>query len=531
MRNIARLRLSVLAMAVAAAAAVSGLAWSMATGPAPQSPLPAKPNILVITIDTMRADHLGCYGYFRETSPHIDALAKESIVFENCNAPMAQTLPTHTSLFTSVYPREHGIVANIAQTGGMYKPSPVLQTFATAIGKQGYATAGFVSAEPVKKIGGIAAGFAKWYEPDDKKVEADWTNRKIFEWIDAGGLKEPFFMWVHYFDPHAKYEPPAPYDTMFTDDEKLDKYMTDRAFGMEAGKERAGKENHTKIKKSKESINLYDGEVRWTDENIGKLFAKLKEKGVWDKTVIVLTGDHGEGLGQHNLTGHGNIWGEQLHVPLLIHVPGQAPRRVATRVTSPDILPTVLALVPSIPGADFLKQASGVNVLAPNLDANRPLYAQLPGSRTVMVHALTLGDWRFIRHPAKGDMLFNLKDDPFELHNLADKSADRASQMREELQKVAIAQSANGKKNKAGEVIKPEDNEAVKAAVNNLKAFGYVEGGSEADEEGADSEGVEGDAASGKALKGQGYTDDDEEESAKSKKPAKDKKDKKDKEE
>ncbi len=497
----------------------------MAAQPTPQSPLPAKPNILVITIDTMRADHLGCYGYFRDTSPHIDALAKESIVFENCNTPMAQTLPTHTSIFTSVYPREHGIVANIAQTGGMYKPSPVLQTFATAIGKQGYLTAGFVSAEPVKKIGGLAAGFAKWYEPDDKKVEADWTNRKIFEWIDAGGLKEPFFMWVHYFDPHAKYEPPAPYDTMFTDDEKLDKHMADRAIGQAAakerfGKERAGKDNQSRVMKSKESINLYDGEVRWTDANIGKLLAKLKEKGVWDKTIIVLTGDHGEGLGQHNLTGHGNVWREQIHVPFIARVPGQSPRRVPTPATSVDILPTVLAMAPSIPSTEFLKQASGVNVLSGGLDANRPLYAQLPGSHTVMVHALTVGDWRFIRHPAKGDMLFNLKDDPFELSNLVEKFADRASQMREELQKTAITQSANGKKNKAGEVIKPEDDEAVKAAVKNLKGMGYVEEG----EEGVEGD-VEGSDSAG--LKGQGYTEDaDPDEKPSPKKSKKDKKDK-----
>ncbi|KAB2947011.1 MAG: sulfatase [Phycisphaerae bacterium] len=438
-----------------------------------------KPNLLIITIDTMRADHLGCYGYFRDTSPHIDALAKESIFFERCITPMAQTLPVHTSIFTGVYPREHGIVANIAQ-GGLYKPSDTLMTFASAVAKQGYHTAGFVSAEPVKKIGGIAAGFEYWYEPADKKVEADWTNKKIFEWADGGGLKEPFFMWVHYFDPHANYEPPPPYDTMFTSDEALDRYMRERGFGEEGTKERSGDKEKAvvKVKKSKESINLYDGEVRWTDENIGKLFAKLKEKGVWDKTIIVITGDHGEGLGQHNLTGHGNIWHEQLHVPLMMRIPGQAPRKVATPITSPDILPTLLALVPTLPAGDFLKQTTGVNVLAPDHKADRPLYAQLPGSRTVMVQSLTVGDWRYIMHP-KGDRLFNLKDDPYELKNVLEQNKERATQMRKELERIVHEQMALGQKHGGGQILK---NAETSKAVRNLEGLGYGEEGTEEDD-------------------------------------------------
>ena len=197
------------------------------------------PNLLIITIDTLRVDHLGCYGYFRNTTPNIDKLAKESVVFDHCLAPMAQTLPAHMSIFTGVYPREHGIVANLSQTRDptrrgldgkplrmLYQPSPILKTFATVVGGAGYTTAAFVSAEPVKREGGLAEGFQTWNEPEGRRRSAEGTNESFFAWLDED-LKQPFMVWIHYFDPHTSYDPPPPYDTMFQSDERLDVYMNE----------------------------------------------------------------------------------------------------------------------------------------------------------------------------------------------------------------------------------------------------------------------------------------------------------------
>lgn len=475
-----------LILAVILTTVVGGM-W-VAASPAGTQPTQAsgsRPNLVVITIDTMRGDHLGCYGYFRKTSPNIDALAKDALVFDNCYSPMAQTLPSHTSLFTGVYPREHGMFANTSQVkgGGMYQPSPILKTLATTLSKQGYMTAGFVSAEPVKKESGLGAGFTKWYEPDDKAVPAEWTNRRVFEWIDSDGAKQPFFLWVHYFDPHAPYEPFPPYDKAFKTDDDLAKYMHERQFGEEGKKQASGKSLsfiEMKTTKSADSINAYDGEVAYTDEHIGHLFDKLKSKGLWDNTVVVVTGDHGEALGQHDLRGHGNIWLEQLHVPMVMRIPGQAPRRVATPIVNVDTFSTLAGLVPQLPLADFKKQSTGVDVLAPDNDKQRPLYAQLPGSRTVMVQAVVQGDWRYIMHPNEGDRLFNLKDDPYETKNVADSNKEMVSKFSKEVKDIANAQNANGKKNEAGKIVKMSS-ERSKA----LQGLGYGENEPGDDEGGA----------------------------------------------
>lgn len=473
----------------------------------------SRPNLVVITIDTIRADHLGCYGYFRKTSPNIDAFARESIIFDYCLAPMAQTLPSHMSLFTGVYPREHGIFANISQIpgGGMYQPSPVLQTLATILSKQGYMTAGFVSAEPVKRESGMAAGFQKWYEPDDKLVPAEWTNRRVFEWLESDSAKQPFFLWVHYFDPHAPYEPFPPYDKMFQTDDQLAKYMQERQFGEEGRKESSGKSAtfiELKAMKSADSINNYNGEVAYTDEHIGHLFNKLKAKGMWDQTVIVLTGDHGEALGQHNLRGHGNIWLEQLHVPLIMRVPGQSPRRVPTPMVLHDTFPTLASLAPQMPLDDLKKQATGVDVLAPNYDKQRALYAQLPGSRITMVHAILKGEWRYIMHPKDGDKLFNIKNDPYELKNVADEYKDVVAKLKAELKDIAQAQNATGKKNDAGKVVKMSTDRAT-----GLKALGYTENEGD-DGDATDVPGYlekgDGDADKSKGKKGDRKKDEDD---------------------
>ena len=453
-------------------------------------------NILIITIDTLRADHLGCYGYFRDTSPNIDEFARSCLLFENCIAPVAQTLPTHTSLFTGVYPREHGITANLAftridnQREGMYKPSPYLFTFAEVLKRAGYTTAAFVSAEPVKKGCGLSLGFDLWHQPEKTetktardKVIAPVTLKKVYAWLDQG-VDQPFLCWIHLFDPHASYAAPKPYDTMFQTDAALEAYMAQRKISDKSSKPRRA-DQKPKEWDSRDSINGYDGEIAFTDLHLGKLFDKLRDAGLWDNTAIVLTSDHGEGLGQHQYPEHNEIWQEQLHVPLLMRIPGVKPRRIATQLSIVDVLPTLLGVMGDVAAADiFLQQCTGANVLA---DDHRPtaLYAQHPRTRAgIYANSVVMDGWKYIMYGTnrpsyrkETDKLFNLSNDPFELKDLLAENPDKAAAMKTRLQTMIAEQKGRGRALEAGKIVEvtDENRKALEDRSKNLKALGYMD--------------------------------------------------------
>ncbi len=456
-----------------ASGAAEGGKPASASGPQRPSNASAAPNVLIITIDTLRADHLGCYGYFRDTSPNIDALAAVAIVFERCLAPVAQTLPTHMSLFTGVYPLEHGFQANRTKGDQRWVPSPVLKTFATVLSDNGYTTAGFISAAPIKKITGMAAGFSFWSEPNDRTVTADDTTRRVIDWLE-GEPSEPFMLWVHYFDTHAPYEPRPPYDTLYTTDDGLEAYLALRRFSDTAPKRyrKPRGEEGIRVKDTRTDNNLYDGELRFIDDHVGKLFDVLKRRGLWERLAILLTADHGEGLGQHGREGHGRVWREQLHVPLMMRIPGRAPKRVAVPLSSVDVLPTFLALARDVPTEAFLAQCVGVNVLDAD-GASRPIYGQMPAGHKqdkIILRSISLAGWRFILDAVDGDKLFYLDADPYELNNVAEQYPDKAAKYRTRLQQMVAAQTRRGRQNQAGRV------EAIDRGHREaLEALGYID--------------------------------------------------------
>lgn len=439
------------------ASATSSSAAAIADS-APQAPKGA-PNLLIITVDTLRADNLGCYGYFRDTSPNIDALAKEAVLFENCYTPVGQTLPSHTSLFTGVYPREHGVRTNffrlddsqMAALDGVYGPSTKILSLASALRAEGYNTAGFVSAEPVKTPGGLSAGFDHWYEPAEDKVTCDVTNKEVFAWLDKKP-KEPFFVWIHYFDPHGPYQPPAPYDTQYQTDDELEKFRDERGFEDKGSKIRREPENQ-KVKDARKEINRYNGEIAYTDKNIGELFKELQTRGLWKDMAVVFTADHGEALGQHGCSGHGDIWLEHLHIPCIMKAPGQSPRKESAPMTIVDVVPTLAALSPGLPLAKFLKQCTGGNALAQYFTP-RPIYGEMPSTRKADVTAIIVGDWRYVEDPQFGRHLFNLREDPYELKNVVDEHKDVADRMAEQLKQIVAVQQSKGEELGAGELIK-----------------------------------------------------------------------------
>jgi len=373
------------------------------------------PDLVLVTIDTLRADRLGTYGYFRDTSPVLDHLAEQSLVFERCIAPMATTFPSHLSLLTSTYPNETGALANVGAGGKAFSPTPQLSSLARVLQVSGYQTAAFVSAAPIKKFSGISFGFDVFDEPEEKMRDAPSTNRRVIDWIDRRG-NGPSFLWVHYFDPHAPYTPPDRLAAMYRPNPEQERWLEERDF------QRVYRKDSLPIHVN----NKYDAEIRTVDEQIGALIDRLESEGSrWARTVLVIVGDHGEGLGQHGEKEHGGLWQEQLRVPLMMRAPGVAPRRVDRLLSVADIIPTLAGLI-ELPGEDvFLRQASGVDRLSERSEET-VIFSQESAApwRTHRGerkpgYALTGETWKLIHDPDGDDLLFRITDDPFELRDLS----------------------------------------------------------------------------------------------------------------
>ncbi len=322
-----------------------------------QRPEPAGPNVLLICIDTLRADHLGAYGYHRATSPNLDRLARGGVVFENHISSTSWTLPAHAALFSSLPDSVHGCT----DTDRVLADG--ITTLAERFWAAGYETAGFFAGPYLHPAFGLGQGFEhyenctsyarvldgapaeQWAMDLDVMHQShrDVTNPSVFEaftrWIDEPN-RGTFFMFVHLWDVHYDFIPPAPYDTMFdpeyTGSMTGDNFFFDRSINPDMAP-----------RDLEHLIALYDGEIAWTDEYLGRIIARLETLGVLDDTIIAVTSDHGTAFFEHGLKGHRNsLFDELIHVPLVIRYPEaiEAGTRVATQTRSIDIGPTLLDL-------------------------------------------------------------------------------------------------------------------------------------------------------------------------------------------
>lgn len=320
-------------LAAAVLALVSGLSLAAS---------PARPNLLLVTVDTLRPDRLGCYGSPYLKTPAIDRLAGSGVVFGRAFAHTPLTLPSHASILLGTTPLNHGIHDN-----GNFKVPEGLPNLATFLKDQGYATGAFIGAFPLDARFGLDRGFDAYDESygsgtglDFRFVErkAEAVVAAALAWLD--GRPGPWFVWVHVFDPHQPYEPPAPYAARFKDDP-------------------------------------YSGEVAYVDASLAKLLTYLDDSRQAGSTVVVLTGDHGQSLGEHGETTHGYFaYNSTLWVPLIIAGPGVKPGRVDGNVCHIDIFPTVcdllgLARQSYLQGVSLLPAMRGKNL--PAL-ASRPIY-------------------------------------------------------------------------------------------------------------------------------------------------------------
>ena len=413
------------------------------------------PNIIVITIDTLRADHLGCYGYFRDTSPNIDRFSEQAILFENAFTTMATTLPAHLSLMTSAYTVTHGVKGNLKTWKRPFSGSGGIKTLAQAMRSLGYETAAFVSAAPLKPHSGIQVGFDTYDFPRGQQRPAATTNRRVFKWL-ARPREKPFFLWVHYFDPHAAYSPPPPYKKFFATDAQQREYLEsiDVAFA--------------KFPRIHALQNRYDGEIRYTDDQIRRVFGRIRRQGLWDNSAIVLTSDHGEGLGQHDWVGHARIYNEQLHVPLIVKFPsnlGHPARRLQRIASLVDIVPTLVEELDIAIPDNLRGPMEGINLM--RSDVERPFV--LAERAHVLKFALISRDWKFFHSTERPDELYNMRTDRGERHNVVEENPETSREMFTELLKIRARQPAQGNPtNQLG------DSEREQEILKQLRSLGYV---------------------------------------------------------
>ncbi len=334
----------------------------------PRTPTPA--NVLVYLIDTLRADHLGVYGYPLATSPRIDRFAADAIVFADAQAQSSWTRPAVASLFTGLDPRRHGVHRRRDALPGE------LDTLAELLARAGFDTAGFVTNGNVAPAFAFDQGFGLYRylresgETPERHQLSDRLNAWAFDWLeDRADDPRPFFLYLHATDPHAPYAPREPWRRRFAPG-------VDPGLGLlPAGRETFAGRREGDDALRRGAIGLYDAEIAFNDHHFGRLLERLRALGLYDDTLIVLLSDHGEEFFDHGSWKHGKtLYGEQLHVPLIVRLPGgeRGGSRVADTARQVDVLPTVLdALgIPAPPGLD------GTSLLGPP-DPGRRSFADL----------------------------------------------------------------------------------------------------------------------------------------------------------
>ena len=367
--------------------AVASLLLLGSIGCGPEEKLPAevesnashreRPNVLLVVLDTTRRDRLGLYGYDRETTPALDALAADGIIYERAISAGSWTLPSHASIFTGLYPRDHGTTVE------HWRLLPEFDTLAEQLRRDGFETVGVCSNPWVSANTGLQQGFDRFEEVwRDRKEDnrdlhgAALVTERLLGWLDQRTAAErPFFAFVNYLEPHSPYQPPEPYRSRFLPEDAdravvadVMDWETPREFGYILGL--PGYEISAEA--SRILSALYDAEVAYQDLRFGQLIEGLRERGVLDDTIIVVVADHGEQLGEHGMLDHKmSLYAENVHVPLIVRYPKALPRgvRIEAQVQSNDIYATILDLVesdqPRAEGLQSLPFADGEGVGRP----------------------------------------------------------------------------------------------------------------------------------------------------------------------
>jgi len=395
---------------------------------------PARPNIILISIDTLRADHLSCYGYPRPTSPNIDRLAREGTLFTRAYASSSWTIPSHMTMFTSLPPSLHGV----DDVGKRLDPARI--TLAQRLRDSGYQTAAFVSGPTMHAAFGFDHGFDR-YENTTTFGDEDFTRgdatrptaatrqrshqevtspvvaERVEHWIDADA-RPPFFLFVHFWDPHYDYIPPPPYDTRFDPSWKGDFDFSNVEFNTAISPDMPARA-------FKHLVSLYDGEIAFTDAAVGRLIAALEQRGWLDGTLVALTADHGEEFFDHGNKGHMmTLFEEVLHVPLIFRMPSavRAGRRSDAIFGSVNLMPTLLGVAGIGAGPEAVGRNLSAHLAGEDAPAGLWAFAELSLRRKFPLYAARLADRKYLaevtaKSPLAMDVsYYGLSSDPEEQH-------------------------------------------------------------------------------------------------------------------
>ncbi len=412
-----------------------------------KSPVKKNPdaNVLIITLDTTRADRIGIYGYKPARTPNIDAIAREGVRFENAYTPVPLTLPSHCSIFTGTIPLYHNVRNN-----GRYRLPEQVDTLAEILKRKGFVTAAFVSSFTVDSRFGLDQGFDTYNDNllvnkgQVKTYHSERPAALVFEdfalWFKTHSSKnkrKKFFAWVHFFDPHLPYSPPEPFKSRF-------------------------------------QRNPYDGEIAYMDVYVGKIIDLLKEKQVLQNTLIVIAGDHGEAFGEHGEFGHMMFcYEENLKVPLIFYCHNRLPgnRKIVSRVNLTDILPTILDFLEiTIPphlhpqGISILPLIEGKTIeVGERIFYIESLFPE-ESLGCAPVKGLIKGDYKFIDLPRPE--LYDLGKDPYEKENLFLKKNAKAKKLKHILFRFIKQYDSLALKFKSGRTLSLEEE-------RKLKSLGY----------------------------------------------------------
>jgi arylsulfatase A-like enzyme len=446
-------------------------------------PAPDVPNVLLISIDTLRPDHLGCYGYARPTSPRLDQLASEGVLFENAISSTSWTLPAHAALFTSLADSVHGCYDTD------HKLPPNLVTLAERFAAGGYRTVGFFSGPYLHPAFGLDQGFehyencTSYAQAMEGKPIADWgqdtdimrsshrdiTNPIVYKavksWLDLN-RDSTFFMFIHMWDVHFDFIPPPPYDTMF------DPHYTGDVTGEDFLFDESINQNMPQ-RDLDHLIALYDGEIRWTDHHVGMILDELNHTDLLDKTIVAVTSDHGTEFFEHRQKAHRKtLFDEVIRIPLIVRCPWRlAPgTRIRHQVRIVDIGPTLLQLAGLPPAVDVMGHS-----LVP-LATNRPLdFNNLAVSELFSVgrriRSIRTLEWKFTDHRTR-DMRWyvELLTDPRERQPLKDWTTSRGRQILARYERVV--EDLNARRSRT--VTATERSEIPEKVLKQLETLGYV---------------------------------------------------------
>jgi arylsulfatase A-like enzyme len=400
------------------------------------------PNVLLISVDTLRPDRLGCYGHDRNTSPTIDALARDGVRFDNAYSVAGWTLPAMATVLTGLYPRDHGA------TDFHWALDPAVPTMAGRLRRLGYDTRGYVSHVILEPRYGLAEGFASYDysvlnvgHPHDVSTGEPLTDLAI---ADIRNLQEPFFLWVHYFDPHFEYLA------------------------------------HPKWKQwGNGELDRYDQEIAHTDAQIARLLDRLGRR--LDNTIVIFTSDHGEEFGEHGARFHYTLYQEVMKVPLIIKAPGLGPGVSDAIVEQVDLMPTLLSLLPEEPEEPDLP---GHNVLTEAASGDRPVFFERDRPPPYKQRGVLLGDYKLfviemadtasipvtsrgthvpITNVHPGVYMYDLSADPLETRNIFNETHPKTRELVSLLVEHFAAQPATAREVEVDE-----------STADKLRSLGYI---------------------------------------------------------